>query len=90
MNATATAPAYKRRPEGAGPYALLTGAERYLHETRDEALLALLRRHSIGTLAGQRILELGCGRGALLRSLLHYGAEPDLLVGIDIDASATA
>ena len=67
------------------PYQHLDAPERYIHSVRDRALLALLRRHGCTALAGLRILELGCGEGALLRSLLHYGASPHLLEGIDID-----
>ena len=90
MNATATAPAYTRRAAEGSPYALLNGAERYLHETRDDALLALLRRHGIERLDGLRILELGCGEGALLRSLLHYGAQGPLIEAVDIDPARVA
>ena len=72
----------------AGLYAHLDAANRYVHHSRDEAMLALLRRHGIETLAGLRILEVGCGGGSLLRTLLHYGADGDRLIGIDI-ASAT-
>lgn len=67
------------------PYQHLGAAERYLHLTRDRDLLALLGRHGVVDLAGQRILELGCGEGSLLRSLLHYGAEANELQGVDID-----
>ncbi len=67
-----------------GLYAHLDTADRYVHQSRDEALLALLRRHGIDTLAGLRILEVGCGGGSLLRTLLHYGADGDRLTGIDI------
>ena len=89
MNATA-APVYQRRGAEGSPYALLNGGERYLHETRDEALLALLRRHGIERLDELRILELGCGEGALLRSLLHYGAQERLIEGLDIDPARLA
>ena len=71
-----------------GLYAHLDATDRYVHQSRDEALLTLLRRHGIETLAGLRILEVGCGGGSLLRTLLHYGADGDRLIGIDI-ASAT-
>lgn len=72
------------------PYDHLGAGERYLHETRDRAFLALLRRHGITRLAGLRVLELGCGEGALQRSLLQYGADERLLEGIDIDAGKVA
>ena len=79
-----------------GLYEQLDAADRYVHNSRDEALLALLRRHGIDTLAGLRILEVGCGGGSLLRTLLHYGADGDKITGIDIapariaDAAAAA
>jgi ubiquinone/menaquinone biosynthesis C-methylase UbiE len=72
------------RAAEAGPYDQLSPSERYIHRTRDEALLALLRRHGVASLGGRRVLELGCGEGSFLRSLLSYGAEPDLLEGVDL------
>jgi SAM-dependent methyltransferase len=66
-------------------YARLSPAERYIHQTRDAAFLDLLERHGIASLSGLRILEIGCAEGAFLRTLLHYGAQPELLTGIDID-----
>ena len=66
-------------------YGHLSPGDRYIHVTRDEAFLALLRRNGIGSLAGLRILELGCGEGALLRTLLAYGADATRLRGIDVD-----
>ena len=35
-------------------------------------------------MAGLRILDLGCGRGATLRQYLEYDAEPSLMWGIDL------
>ena len=69
-------------------YAHLSAAERYIHESRDAALFALLRRNGIATLAGLRIVELGCGSGSLLRTLLGHGADTTRLHGIDIDRAA--
>ena len=73
-----------------GLYAHLDAADRYVHQSRNEALLALLHRHGIETLAGLRILEVGCGGGSLLRTLLHYGADGDRLTGIDIASAKIA
>ena len=73
-----------------GLYDQFTPAERYIHHTRDEALLALLRRHGYASLAGHRVLELGCGEGAFLRTLLHYGAESRLVDGLDLRAVRVA
>jgi ubiquinone/menaquinone biosynthesis C-methylase UbiE len=72
-------------PVSADPYDQLSPAERYLHRTRDYALLRLLRKRGVESLSGQRILELGAGTGSLLRSLVAYGADPQVLTGIDIN-----
>ena len=91
MTAVEAPPRPRARPAAVGtPYELLSPAERYIHETRDRALLALLQRHGCGSLAGLRILEIGCGEGSLLRTLIHHGAEPHLLDGIDVDARKVA
>jgi ubiquinone/menaquinone biosynthesis C-methylase UbiE len=68
------------------PYAHLPRAERYIHRTRDEALLELLESHGVRTLAGYDILEVGCERGSLLATLTGYGAETKRLHGIDISS----
>ncbi len=66
-------------------YDHLPRAERYLHRTRDTVLLRALREHNIEALAGRRILEVGCGSGSLMRSLVGYGAAAMQLSGIDPD-----
>lgn len=83
MTAVEASAALPRAAE-TGPYDHLSPSERYIHRTRDEAMLALLRRHGVASLAGRRVLELGCGEGSFLRSLLSYGAEPRLLEGVDL------
>jgi len=86
------APAVLPRAAEIRSYDHLSPSERYIHRTRDEALLALLRRHGVASLQGRRVLELGCGEGSFLRSLLSYGAEPHLLEGVDLrpDRAAAA
>jgi ubiquinone/menaquinone biosynthesis C-methylase UbiE len=66
------------------PYDQLSRAERYIHQTRDAALLRMLAAHNI-SLRDQRILELGCGSGSFLQSLLAYGADRARLAAIDRD-----
>ncbi len=70
-----------------GLYAHLSAAERYIHESRDTAFLALLRNNGITGLSGLRVVEVGCGSGSLLRTLLGHGADAERLTGIDIDAA---
>jgi SAM-dependent methyltransferase len=54
-----------------------------VHE-REELLVTIFRRQGLSTLAGLKILDLGCGAGALLGHLFDYGAEPENCFGVDI------
>lgn len=54
-----------------------------LHE-REATMAALLRFEGLTSLAGQRILDVGCGRGATLRQYLEYQADPGRMWGIDL------
>jgi SAM-dependent methyltransferase len=54
-----------------------------IHE-REELLIRIFRREGLSTLAGLKILDLGCGAGALLGRLFDYGAEPENCFGVDI------
>jgi ubiquinone/menaquinone biosynthesis C-methylase UbiE len=78
--------AYRRRAaRGADDrYALTDPANLYLYQRRERDLLALLRRRHLLPLAGQRILDIGCGSGDVLRDLVRFGATPALLEGIDL------
>jgi ubiquinone/menaquinone biosynthesis C-methylase UbiE len=54
-----------------------------LHE-REATIAAMLREDGLHSLAGLRILDVGCGRGATLRQYLEYEADPSQLWGIDL------
>jgi ubiquinone/menaquinone biosynthesis C-methylase UbiE len=66
-------------------YRDLSPGDRYIHRTRDDAFLALLKRFGVADLGRLRILELGCGDGAFLRTLMRYGALSENLTAFDID-----
>jgi ubiquinone/menaquinone biosynthesis C-methylase UbiE len=54
---------------------------------RSQQLLAFsgfMREAGIHTLAGRRILDVGCGQGRILRSFVDMGAEPGNLYGVDL------
>lgn len=53
------------------------------HE-KEAAMAGLFRTAGLHTLRGLRILDIGCGRGVALRQFLEYGADPELLCGIDL------
>jgi ubiquinone/menaquinone biosynthesis C-methylase UbiE len=54
-----------------------------LHE-REATIASLLRSTGLRSLAGLRILDVGCGKGATLRQYLEYEADPARLWGIDL------
>jgi ubiquinone/menaquinone biosynthesis C-methylase UbiE len=54
-----------------------------MHE-RESAMAGLLKRAGITSFGGLRVLDVGCGRGASLRQLLEYGADPERLTGVDL------
>jgi SAM-dependent methyltransferase len=54
-----------------------------LHQ-RERAVLKLLRRRGFETLAGRRILEVGCGRGEVVGEFLGYGARLGRLHATDL------
>lgn len=54
-----------------------------LHE-REATMASLLRSTGLRSLAGLRILDVGCGAGATLRQYLEYEADPERLWGIDL------
>ena len=70
-----------------GLYAHLNRAGRYIHTTRDSAFFALLRRNGIDALGGLDIVEIGCGTGSLIRTLVHYGANPSLVEAVDMSSA---
>ncbi len=65
-------------------YALTSPANLYLYQCRERDLLAALRRNGLRPLAGRRVLDIGCGNGAVLRDFARYGALPDDCAGIDL------
>ncbi len=78
--------AYERRAlrGDSGRYSLFTPYAVYSLQERERTLLRLLREADITTLGKLRILDVGCGEGGPLRRLLDYGAEPHLMVGVDL------
>jgi SAM-dependent methyltransferase len=65
-------------------YSFFDEAALFAFQSRERALLDLLKSSGFGQLEDTRILDIGCGNGELLRSFIRYGADPSHLFGIDL------
>jgi ubiquinone/menaquinone biosynthesis C-methylase UbiE len=54
------------------------------HQERQEILVRFFRSLGLASLAGLRILDVGCGSGGQLRRLTDFGADPSGCFGIDL------
>jgi len=59
-------------------------ANLFIYQSRERALLTLLRAAGMLPLTGRRVLDVGCGDGGVLRDLLRYGARAEDLHGVDL------
>lgn len=82
----AVAAQYARRDADADArrYSLFDAAALQAQQERSRAALALWRTRGWSSLAGRRLLEVGCGSGGNLLDLLRWGAEPANLTGIEL------
>lgn len=78
---------YLRREQrlvGQDLHSLTYPGQLFIIQQRQRALIALLRRTGFARLAEQRILEVGCGAGGVLREWLWLGARPAQLHGVEL------
>src|SRR3954470_7364320 len=78
--------AYARRAELGldSRYEYWDPANLFIYQSRERAVLALLREAELLPLTGRRVLDVGCGDGAVLREMLRYGASAENLSGVDL------
>jgi ubiquinone/menaquinone biosynthesis C-methylase UbiE len=67
-----------------GTYTFFNDATLLHMQGLERAILSMLKRHGITSLAEKRILDVGCGTGLQLGRFLLYGARPENLTGIDL------
>jgi len=56
----------------------------FISQGREAKILDVLTRFDMTGLERKKILDLGCGSGAILRDFLKYGASPENCFGIDL------
>jgi ubiquinone/menaquinone biosynthesis C-methylase UbiE len=78
--------AYTQRISTISPerYSRLNPGHLFGLQEREAAMAAMLRADGFRSLAGLRILDVGCGRGATLRQYLEFNATPSRMWGIDL------
>ena len=74
----------RRRLIPAARYARTDPFNLYSSHEREAVMASFFRSRGLNSLAGIRILDVGCGRGDTLRLFMEYGAQPELLTGIDL------
>lgn len=65
-------------------YSMFNPAYLFFVQQRQRATLAMLRANGFNSLRDTSVLEIGCGRGAVLSEWLLYGVQAPNLYGIDV------
>ena len=65
-------------------YSFFSRANLFIVQTRERAILNLLDSNRIAPIKTKVILDVGCGKGQLLREFIKYGARPKNLYGVDL------
>lgn len=65
-------------------YSWFNPAYVFMAQERERAILKVLAESGMTSLAGTRILDVGCGMGAWLLDFLKWGAAPENLCGVDL------
>lgn len=78
--------AYAKRDSGGKKslYSVFNPDSLFISQQREKALISLLKRHGMTDLSDKKILEIGCGKGNVLRDFISYGARPENCYGIDL------
>ncbi|HEU0047495.1 MAG TPA: class I SAM-dependent methyltransferase [Nitrososphaera sp.] len=71
-------------------YSFFEPSYRLLVQEREDKLLQALSQQGFSKLENTKILEVGCGTGAWLRSFIRWGAQPENLLGVDLLPSKIA
>jgi len=75
---------YQQDPAVQARWSKTNAGNRWIAEERRQAIVTLLQSHGFLPLHEKRVLDIGCGCGAVLASLTDLGAQPYNLYGIDL------
>lgn len=78
----------EKKPDGY--YSWFDPGNLFLVQEREKLLLKRLRQRGRPPLAGQRLLEIGCGSGHWLREFIKWGVSPADTAGVDLRPDALA
>jgi SAM-dependent methyltransferase len=76
--------AYAKRRDDNIRYSCFNRGELFMMHGRERELLTFLQRYGFESLAGKKILEIGCGTGHWLREFVKWGARPGDVTGVDL------
>jgi ubiquinone/menaquinone biosynthesis C-methylase UbiE len=75
---------YQQDPAVQARWSKTNVGNQWIAEERRRAIASLLQGHGFLPLQEKRVLDIGCGSGAVLASLTDLGAQPHNLYGIDL------
>ncbi|TXG87808.1 MAG: class I SAM-dependent methyltransferase [Thermomicrobiales bacterium] len=81
--------AYKKT-KPVGYYSFFDPGNLFLVQEREKLLLKRLQQGGRVPLAGQRLLEIGCGSGHWLREFIKWGIKPGDVTGVDLRSDVLA
>ncbi|HVG45492.1 MAG TPA: class I SAM-dependent methyltransferase [Longimicrobium sp.] len=82
--------AFARRRPADPRYEWSNPGQLFLAQSRERGLLRMLRARGLLPLRDRDVLEVGCGTGSWLRSLVQWGADPARVAAIDLIAERVA
>lgn len=65
-------------------YSYFNSGNLFMIQDREREIIRLLNKFRRDDLSREKILDIGCGNGSMLRDFINWGAKPKNLLGIDL------